>query len=493
MTESNKVAASTEVIYAFNRIPYALLSEETDSSSGLLQELTDIAKYYSIYQKGKSFTTEGTKGDYVPAALRYKLCASLINKEARFLFAESPDITIVSKADAGKVTDEAKDALTNQNALVSSILKSNNFEEALLKAARDCFIGKRVLGLVNFNEEDGVTVSFLPSTQFVFDTKIGNPSILTKVVCFIIVKDSRSQKEKRIFKKKYTAEDDKVYLEEAMYDGAGSLIEEITPKQEILLKSIPAVVFLNDGLTGDLDGESEVELLQDYEQWYSKMACSDLDSERKSMNPVRYTIDMNPASTKNLSSSAGSFWDLSSDVNNDKASPQVGTLENQMSYSDSLKLSLERLKSFGYDQIDMPNINIETMVGSITSGKALKAIYWPLIVRCKEKMKMWGPNLSRMVEIIIEGAKAYPNTIKKYIQNPIVPVDYTVEVAQNIPIPEDESEERNMDLAEVQAGTMSRKFYMKKWRKISDDDAEDELEQVAKERQTTENSYFPNS
>ena len=423
---------STEVLTAFNRIPYALINAEVSGAAkDTLDELTQICQYYKVYKKGASFTVEGTNGDYIPAKLKYKMAASLINKEARFLFAEPPDITVEPKGDLGKVSQEAKDALTVLNDLVKTILDGNKFEEALIKGAKDCFIGKRIAGLVNFNEEDGVTVTFLPSTQFIYETRIGNNNIITKFVPFFI-----------------------------------------------------------DGLTSENDGESEIDLLKDYEEWYSKLSNADIDAERKSMNPTKYTVDMESNSTKNLSTAAGAFWDLGSDQNLDKPAPQVGLLEPGMNYSDALKTSLDRIKTVGYEQIDMPNITLESMQGAITSGKSLKAIYWPLIVRCKEKMKMWGPQLRNLVDIIIQGAMVYPNCVKRYTDDTIVPVAYEITVTQNTPLPEDEIEERNMDLAEVESKTMSRKAYMKKWRNLTDDEVQEELEQIALERQMIEDSSF---
>lgn len=487
-----KAENSTEVLTAFNRIPYALINAEIEGAAkDTLDELTNICKYYKVYKKGATFTVEGSNGDYVPATLKYKMAASLINKEARFLFAEPPDITVEPKGDVGKTTDDAKKALTVLNDLVKTILDKNNFEEALIKAAKDCFIGKRVAGVVNFNEEDGVTVTFLPSTQFIYDTKIGNPNVLTKFVCFIVVKNSITLSEKRIFKKKFElGEDGIVYLEEAMYDGAGGLIEEVTEYQPTLLTTIPASIFINDGLTGEEDGESEIDILEDYEKWYSKLSNADIDAERKSMNPTKYTVDMDSRSTKSLSTAAGALWDLGSDQNLDNGHPAVGILEPGMNYSDALKTSLDRIKTVGYEQVDMPNITLESMQGAITSGKALKAIYWPLIVRCKEKMKMWGPQLRSLIDIIIQGAMVYPNCVTKYINDTLVPVDYEIKVEQNTPLPEDETEEKTMDLSEVDSKTMSRKSYMKKWRNLTDDEVQAELEQIALERQILEDATF---
>ena len=485
-----KAENSTEVLTAFSRIPYAIINAEiSGSAKDFLSEMTEICGYYQVYKKGAKFTTEGANGDYVPAQLRYKMAASLINKEARFLFAAPPDITVEAKGDVGKVTEDAKNALTVMNDLVKTILDTNKFEDALIKAAKDCFIGKRVAGLINFNEEDGVTVTFLPSTQFIYETKIGNPNVLTKFVCFQIIRNSMTLSEKRVFKKKFVLEDDgKVYLEEALYDGAGVLIEEVTEYQETLMPMIPASIFVNDGLTGEDEGESEIDLLKDYESYYSKLSNADLDAERKSMNPTKYVVDMEANSTKNLSTAAGALWDLGSDQNLDNPNPNVGMLEPAMHYSEALKTSLDRIKTVGYEQVDMPNVT--ELQASLVSGKALKAIYWPLIIRCQEKMKMWGPQLRTLVNIIIQGAMVYPNCVEKYINDTITPVDYEITVVHNTPLPEDEIEEKNMDLAEVESKVMSRKSYMKKWRNLTDDEVQEELEQIARERQLIEDSAF---
>ena len=481
---------------AYNRIPYSLINQEMQGlAKDTLDELTQICRYYQIYKEGAKFSVEGSHGDYVPATLRYKMAASLIDKEARFMFAESPTIAIDPKGDVGKVTEQARDMLTVHSDMVTTVLQENNFEEQIIKAAKDCFIGKRCAGLINFNEEDGVTLTFLPSTQFVYETKFSNPNVLTKFVAFIIMVESNSLVDKRIFKKKFEVEqdgagNDVVYLEEQIYDGRGALLEEVTERQELLIPMIPAVVFVNDGLTGEMKGESEIDLLYGYEQWYSKLSNADVDAERKSMNSIKFGIDLDPNSTKGLSTAPGSFWDLGTDQNLDKPSPQVGMLEPNMSYSDALKTSLDRIKTVAYEQIDMPNITLETMTGAITSGKALKAIYWPLIVRCKEKMTMWGPNFRQMINIIIQGAYVYPKTVQKYISEPLVPVDYEIRVEQNTPLPEDELEERQQDLSEVETNVMSKRAYMKKWRGLTDDEAQEELEQIAYERSVIEEASF---
>lgn len=486
---------SKAFLSVYNRIPYALIRDEAgQDASDVFDELKEICLYYKIYKRGKSFNVEGTNGDYVPARLKYKMAATLVNKEARFLFAEQPDITINPKGDTGQTTEESVRALTILNDVVKTVLDKNNFQDILIKAARDCFIGKRVACLVNFNEQDGITLTFLPSVQFLYEVRPTNHTVLEKFVCFTVMKDCKAQKDKRIFKKKYELEtvdgQNKVYLEEEIFDGTGASIEKVTPRCEIKLDFIPAVVIINDGLSGELKGESEIDTLMDFEEWYSKLANADADAERKSMNPTKYLVDMANNSTKNLSTAAGALWDLGSDQNLDNPNVMVGLLEPKMSYSESLKTTLDRIKTTGYEQVDMPNITNESLSGVITSGKALKAIYWPLITRCKEKMKSWGPALSSMADMIIKGAMVYPNTVTRYTDDIIVPVAYEINVAQNTPLPEDEIEEKTTDLAEVETNVMSRKSYMKKWRNLTNDQVMEELNQIALERQIIEDSSF---
>lgn len=491
---SVEASGNVEVISAFRRIPYNLISKELgEYSDEFIADLGKIMKFYSIYRNGADFFAEGSNGDYVPSDLHYKMAASLIDKEARFLFSETPTITVVRKDSNAKLTEDISDNLDIMNELVQSVLCDNNFSQAILRAAKDCFIGKRVAVLVNFNEDDGITVSFIPSTNFLYEYDMSMRKLL-KFVAYVIVKDSSKLSDRIIFEKRYVVEDGKVLLEENMYTGTGALVENVTSLQPIELDEIPAVVILNDGLLGDIDGESEIENLSEYEKMYSKLSNADIDSERKSMNSIKYTVDMDSKSTENLSTAPGAYWDLGSDQSLDSPKTMVGSLESSMSYSGPLQTTLDRIKTTGYEQVDMPNITLQSMQGAITSGKALKAVYWPLIIRCKEKMKTWAPHLAKMVRFIIDGSILYPGCAQKYVQQLPFEMQYEVEVEQNTPLPEDETEEKSIDISEVAAYLMSKKSYMKKWRNLSDEEVDDELTQIAYEKNLIEESaMFPPS
>jgi hypothetical protein len=59
-------------------------------------------------------------------------------------------------------------------------------------------------------------------------------------------------------------------------------------------------------------------------------------------------------------------------------------------------------------------------------------------------------------------------------------------VVQNHSLPEDEIEEMSMDLRNVETRAMSRKAYMQKWRGLTDDQVDEELRQIAEERNILE-------
>ena len=231
-----------------------------------------------------------------------------------------------------------------------------------------------------------------------------------------------------------------------------------------------------------------------YESMYSELSNNDIDSELHSMNPIRYTIDMSSESTKELSVAAGAYWDLNTDQNQlSGGKGAIGLLESKMSYSPALTTTLDRIDDLMYNQLEIPNTTPSKLQGIITSGKTLKALYWGMVVRCDEKMNAWRLSLETIMRFIIEGAKLYPESAKKYIQGAVPDTPYEVHVTNQYPLPEDEAEEKTIDMAEVTTYVMSHKSYLKKWHNMTDVEAEEEIKQIAKERRLFEESYFDNS
>lgn len=472
---------TVEVTKALASFPYFVLKNEIKTGYNLYtRELLEIKQNYLDYKKGAEFYTEGSSGDYQPSNIRFKIAKTLIDKEARFMFSQTPDVFIQSV----DTEQTAMKQVEQYQILIDKVLKDkkNNFPRTLLQSAKDCFIGKRVACLVDFSEEDGIQTHFYNSLQFYYETEYGSDR-LTKFIGFENVNQTKSTQERLYLVNRYEERNGTIYMSSILYNGLGVVQETVIQEQKIKLDYIPAVVIVNDGTLEDKQGVSEIESLTEYESGYSRLGNGDIDSERKGMNPIRYTVDMNSNTTKNLSSGAGAYWDLKSEQNQNNVSPMVGTLSPSMNHTEPVKVTLDRLKTTMYNEVDMPNISEETMAGTITSGKALKALYYPLQVRCDEKLKTWKPAIEFIAEAIIDLAvlnKA--DVVSYYVLTGLDEVQYNIEVMENYALAEDEEEEKNSDLAEIAANARSRKSYIKKWRRAefkTDAQIDDELMQIA--------------
>lgn len=483
------------VITSYNNVPYFIIEDDLKElgQQDYIIEVAEINDYYEAYEKGMDFNTEGSNGEYTPSDVRFKKASSIINKEARFLFANPPTFNINVDDVNGDVVDDN----TILQEFLDNVLVKNNFNGQIIKAVKDCFIGKRVAIVLNFNSDsEEISLMFLNSLEFIFKVANDNPNRLEKFICFHNTTTTTDRSKQVWFKKTYSLINNKVYVTEHYYDGLGNMLDELPSIDDMLtdLSEIPAVVILNDGLIGDTKGKSELAGLLREEGIYSKLANADIDIERKGMNPVAYTIDASNSSTANLTRSPGSYWDLQSDYDGPMDNPhqaKAGLLEPSMNYSSSLKTTLDRIENEMYAQVDVPNINSEKLMGVITSGKTISALYWGLSVRCDEKMLTWGPALTYIAKMIVEGGKAYPECIGKYTEDQLPDIEYEILVENNYPLPEDEAEEKNMDISEVDAKLMSRKAYLKKWRNLSDKQAEEEIIQIKKEQDLFDNSIVP--
>ena len=136
-----------------------------------------------------------------------------------------------------------------------------------------------------------------------------------------------------------------------------------------------------------------------------------------------------------------------------------------------------------HEVLNIPMINNQDLKGMMTSGKSMKALYWQLITRCEEKMKSWKPALEWMIRAMLEINEVYNITPLPKLES------YYVDVENQYPLQENEDEEMVLDLQKVNAQTMSRKAFIKKWTNVTDDIAEEELKQIQLEKQMLEDSY----
>ena len=447
--------------------------------SAVLQEMNDILRLYDIYEGRENFIDKSEEKDYTQTEKRTNLIKKLIKEESRFLFGKTPELYIQPKND----TDADKDKAGEINLYLNKILKDNLFSEKLVKGARDCFIGKRAAIKLYANQDTKeIRIMFLPSLEFIYESDEENPNELKKIIFFYQTNKEVEKDKQRIWKQKYEMIDGRCILNEGIYNGNGILIEPINVDIDLQLSGIPCYVIINDGLSGDPFGESDVKELLDNQIQYNRLSSEDVDTLRKGMDRIIYGIDIDPEASEKFKLKPGAFWDVPTDPTAEGKQATLDTIPTDFNYGDKIENSLKRIKSDMYEMLNIPMLSNDELKGMMTSGKTMKALYWQLITRCEEKMMAWRPALEWLIRAILEITEVYQ--IEKLPQ-----LDYTVTVENNYPLQEDEDEEKTLDLQQVNAQAMSRKTFIKKWQGVTDDVADAEIKQIALEREMLEESY----
>ncbi|TQO59352.1 phage portal protein, partial [Paraclostridium bifermentans] len=329
-----------------------------------------------------------------------------------------------------------------------------------------------------------IRIMFVPSLEFVYEPFDDRVDELRKIIFFYQLNQAETKNEQKIWKQKYEMVKGKCILNEGIYDGYGTPIKIISKDVDLKLTGIPAYVILNDGLSGDLKGESDVEELYDNAVAYNKLSSEDIDSLRKGMNRIIYGIDVDPNSSDTFKLKPGSFWDVATDQTaTDGKQAQIGTVETDFGYDARIENSLNRIKTDMHEILNIPLINNQDLKGMMTSGKSMKALYWQLIARCEEKMKSWRPGLEWMIKATLEMIEVYNITKLPVLE------EYEVVVENQYPLQEDENTEKSIDMQQVSSQTMSRKTYIKKWSNATDEIADEELKQIQIEKQLLEDSF----
>lgn len=443
----------------------------------VIKEMNEIIKLYDIYEgPGQDWIVD--EKDYTPTKKKTNYIKKLIKEEARFLFGKTPIFTVQVE------DDKYQEQVEEINKYINKLLKDNLFEDKLVKGARDCFIGKRIAIKLHADTiTKTIRVMFVPSLEFVYEPFEDRVDELKKIIFFHQMNQEQDKSKQIIWKQKYEMVDGKCILNEGFYNGNGDLLETLAVNVDLKLSGIPAYVILNDGLSGDLQGESDVEEILENGIEYNKLTSEDLDALKKGMNRIIYGTDVDPEASKHFKLKPGAYWDVSTDIASDGKQAQIGTIDTDFNYDTRMENTLNRIKADMHEVLNIPMINNSDLQGMMTSGKSMKALYWQLITRCEEKMMSWRPALEWMIRAILEMNEVYAiNTLPK-LEN------FDVVVENQYPLQENEDEEMTLDLQKVNAQTMSRKTFIKKWANVTDDIAEEELKQIQLEKQMLEDSY----
>lgn len=431
------------------------------------RDLSDIVRLYSLYDGDGQVWYPNSEGlDYKPTVKTTNFIKKLVKEEARFMMSQEPEIKLVAK------DGKANEAVAEVENWLSDLLKNQRWQDKLIKGARDCFIGKRIALKLTGGQGQPLGLQFRPSLEFVFDTDAEDVDRLSKVVFFYHQNESDDRAKQRIWRQRYEMAGGRCLLTEGVYDGYGNVIEQPHESEDTGLDFMPVFVIINDGLTGDMTGESDVQELWDDQDTYNRFKSDDIDALKFNMFPMRIFRDADQKTMDNLKIAPGATVDAQTDP---ASAMQVDAkiLEAQFGYNERIENALNRIKADMYDLVSVPNVTPDQLKGFITSGKGMKALYWALMTRCEEKWNAWDAALRWMVDALIKMARTYNLAT-------LPEVEYTVNIDHRYPIPDDEETERMNDMSEVGQQVRSRKAYLEKWSPDADSDAE--LRQIVAEQ-----------
>ena len=461
-----------------------LLKNELEGVYGdLLEKINKINKWYSIYDGEQEWdTTAGL--DYRPTKKITNLIKMLIDTRARFMFGNELffDITPVQTDAEGSTTYQ--DQAQEKEDLLADILTENKFQSKILKARKDCSIGGKVAIKLWANKEEGLKIIFVPAQEFFPQYNVDDVDVLEKIPFVYALNDEKKPENQRIKKQVWELVNGKCILNEATYDGNAELVSVEYEDYDTGLDFIPVIIITNGGLTGETEGKSDVEQLWSNQDAYNKLTSDDIDALRFQMFGQDVITDATESSLKNIKIAPGALIDLQTvETVAEGRQAKVERLESRFTYADKFSDTINRIKNDAYETLNVPNVGLEQLKGLMQSGKSMKALYWGLMAACDEDWTEWRPALEQMADYIFRMVDIY----NLYNSRKIARYETGIIIHHIYPIPEDEADQRRLDMEEVAAQLRSRKSYMQKWGEYENID--NELQQIDIEQQMLKDDF----
>ena len=496
-----------------------------------IKELKEVKQYYEFYEGRPSETLKDIDesdyqehrgqlwpvkiGDYRPTREIRNITKKLMKKQKRFMTSCPPDIILQS------INDVDKDAIENKRIAFDTILDRGKFWNKFSKAFMDCTIGKRVLLTLALDEEDPlcpVKFRFYTMPEFTYEYDPNDSDKLVKVQ--IAYQDEQTvgkvAKEQRWHKWVYEMRYNNVvdeetgltnkeghcwciyevvdgtntvaflelpvnpYINEEISDSGQSNAIELHEEWDTGLTELPCKVIFNDGLTGDIRGQSDIKDLMDMANDYNRTLSDYRDALKFKMFEQPVFIDADSSSLEGIKIAPNSLIDLKSDRTMGDGTSSTSIAKAQMlsstfNFQAAADAYLERLKKDMYECMDQP---LPESLVNVASGKALRMLNDDLISRCEEKWSEWDEAiiwLLKMIETVVIESGLYsdiPNINS-------MSLDTMITLNHNYPIPDDEVENKEVAIKEVEAQVRSKQSYIREYG--SAEEADKEFEEILEE------------
>lgn len=503
------------------------------------KELTEVELFYQYFDGfdvrdlnsdyGQTWKIKEEGIDYEPTREIRNFIRQLVKKQARFMMGKEPELSF---SPLQKGQDEAAE---NKRILFDFILSKSKFWTKAANALVDATVGKRVLMLLVANENEKIDIQFYSMPQFTYTVDPKNPSRLLAVD--IVYQDERTkgmQTEAQLwhhfrYEMKSSAKESGVsqalenveeecWLTYALTDGEANQIymtedgettikaslaklveieDNLGNKVEVPLKvletaptglsQIPCRVILNEPLTNDIYGSSDVKELITIADNYNRTVSDMRDALKFKMFEQPVLIDASTASVKGMKIAPNALVDVKSDPASSIGSggnsrqAKVATISGSFNFLPAAQYYLDEAKKAMYELMDQP---LPEKVQNAPSGIAMQFLFYDLMSRCDSKWIEWDSAIEWLVEMLEEVLEKVnvdlgvlpDNIISSYQTLTTLVIDH------KYPLPSDEVSAKQVALSEVQSNVRSHQSYIeefsvkekadKEWQRVLEEQAQ---------------------
>lgn len=481
------------------------------------KELLEVLQYYDFYE-GRPYQEEDdlkhdagqlwkvNDKDYKPTRQIRNLTKKLINKQGRFMTSVPPTLVLSTYRDGVD-----REIIDTKRGVIEKILKDTRFWNKLSKAFLDTTIGKRVLlcALTDVDKKGNLTgkmkFRFYTMPEFTYEYDPNDIDVLKKVEIAYQDKSTvgKLAKEQRWHKWIYEMNDktNTCWATYKVVDGTNTTAfmtinkdsegtrQEIVPLEgswNTKLKQLPCRVILNDGLTGDVRGHSDIKDLIDMANDYNKTNSDYRDALKFKMFEQPVFTDCSSKSIKNIKIAPNTVIDLKSDPTlgdgtGSSSTAKYGMLSSSFSFQAAADSYLTQLKKDMYELMEQP---LPESLINVPSAKAMKMIYYDLITRCEEKWRVWDDVLNWIVEMIEVYVSLGIYSDMENIES--VKTETTTAWRHNYPLPDDDEANKTIAMQEVSTNVRSHKSYIEEYG--NSEDAQAEFDRIIEETEIIANS-----
>lgn len=487
------------------------------------RELEEVAKYYEFFDGfdtldlnldyGQTWKIKEDSLDYTPTREVRNYARKLIKKQARFMMGNESLISFNPTQEG----DSALDVAEKKRILFDHILEQANFWSNAKKALIDATVGKRVLMTVLGNDGEGIKIRFYPMPQFTYIVDPRDSSRLLSVdivyqdertkglesgeqlwhhykyemlsnaddesltideaeqTCWLTYALTNGDDEQLFVKKSNTGEEGTVQLttqvKEAniitIKDNLGNEVEVpqiIQEKVDTELSQIPARVILNESLTGDIYGSSDIKDLITIADNYNRTVSDLRDALKFKMFEQPVVIDGDSKAIQGMKIAPNALVDMKTDPSLKMGQgagrqAQVTTISGSFNFLPSVQYYLDEAKKAMYELMDQP---LPEKIQDAPSGVAILFLFYDLMARCDEKWLEWDSAITWMVSMIEELLEkvniVYPALTEDILNSWQLPT--TLSIKHEYPLPSNQVEKRQVAIQEVSANVRSHSSYI---------------------------------